>query len=261
MQSFFEQLPKILESAGSSFYGVIAAIVIAIVVITLFLIGPKATGRQERAFYVILLVLSAIVAVLFSLATGFSAGTEIAASENLSSSSSMNISPANPLAVTLEAGAMEQLENYIEEQGFEISPETKTAELSNLINSLEPPKLSRGDEAPDGTSLERAFELKSIEAIDSDYAWLGASRLNELLPERYHQILLKNNSELTITWDGKINPTLLDSRGSTIRDFNLGKEGEIDLESGTYYIKTRQRYTSTDPRLDYEFRVFAKTVQ
>lgn len=261
MQSFFEQLSKTLESAGSSFYGVVAAIFIAIVAIALFLIGPKATGRQERAFHVILLVLPAIVVVLFSLATGFSAGTEIVASENLSLSSSMNLSPANPLTVTLEAGAMEQLENYIEEQGFGISPETKTAALSNLINSLETPKLFSGDEALDGTSLERAFDLESIEAIDSDYAWMGASRLNELLQERYHQVALKDNNELTINWDDNINSTILDSQESIIRDFNLGKEGKIDLEFGTYYIKTRRRYTSTNPRLDYKFRVFANSIQ
>lgn len=269
MKSLFEQLPEVINSAGSSLYGLLAVMVITTGLLVFFTISKKATIRQERALVYVILFFSAI-SVVVGIAAGFSTGTEVAISEP---SNVVERASPNPLSVTLEPDAMQKLESHLQEQGIDISPESKTTALSNAIDSLtQPDILSENEkdtpteeitenETPEGTSLETAFELKSIEAIGSDYAWLGASRLNELLPERYHRLNIKENSELTINWDGIITPTLLDSQGSEVRKFNLGKEGEIDLESGTYYIKTEQRYTSTDPRLDYEFRVFANTIQ
>lgn len=265
MNSLFEQLPEVINNASRSLYGLLAAIVITTGFLVVFLINQKATNRQERVLIYVIIFFSAI-SVAVGVAAGFSTGTGVTVSEP--SVPEGEVLP-NPLSITLEPDAMQKLEDHLQEQGIDISPEAKTIALGNAIDSLAKPAITP-EEGPDptsesdmptGTSLETAFELEPIEAINSDYAWLGASRLNELMPQRYHQLELENDSELTITWGGQINPTILNSQGSKIRDFNLGKEGQIDLPSGTYYITARKRYTSTDPRLDYEFRVFANTVQ
>lgn len=270
MNSLFEQLPEIINNASRSLYGLLAAIVITTGLLVVFLINQKATNRQERVLIYVILFFSAI-SIVVGVAAGFSTGTGVTVSEPPVPEG--GASP-NPLSVTLEPDAMQKLEDHLQKQGIDISPDAKTVALGDAIDSLAQPSIMprEGQEPTDegikgesgipaGASLETAFRLEPIETADSDYAWLGASRLNELLPEKYHQLELENDSELTVTWDGQIDPTILDSQGSKIRDFNLGKEGEIDLPSGTYYIKTRKRYTSTDPRLDYEFRVFANTVQ
>ena len=273
MESLFEQLPEVIKNAGNSLYGLLAAIVITTGLLVVWLINQKATNRQERVLVYVILFFSSI-SIVVGIAAGFSTGTEVIVGDSSEQIDTTSMMETDPLSVTLKPDAMRKLEVYLEEQDIEISPEAKTDALGDAINFLIQlaPTSSIGsestnigeimkDEVPGGTSIETAFDLKPLEATDSDYAWLGTSRINEVVPEKYHRLSLEKDSEVKLVWDHKLNPTILDGQGSTIRRFNLGTEGEIDLESGTYYIRVRSRYAGTYPRFDYEFRVFTNNIK
>ncbi|NMF84668.1 hypothetical protein [Nodosilinea sp. P-1105] len=256
MSSLFEQIPEAIRSASGSLYGLLALIVIVTGLLAVWLITQKATNRQERALIYVILFFSAI-SVAVAIAAGFSSGQVIVDAPPPDES-------PGPNSISLTPESRELLEQHLQAQGLEVSPQNKASALDEAINLLvnrEVDENGNANEPPsvgitrDGNSRQSAYLLDRSDSTEWDNSWYGQGWIGHARPDRYYSLNLENDSILKFEWSENIRMTLQNEGGGGT---GTDTTGETSLPKGQYYIVVSR--SSTRYEGNYEFQVFANAI-
>lgn len=131
MENLINNLPQILEKAGSLF-GIFALLAIVIAVIAFLLFNKAEPNQKEKIFfYMVLFFLALILSTLAAgFLTGFKGGGEVVSTQRENDPSQVSLSP-NTVA---------KLESYIKSKGQTVTREAKTRFLEESIESYVNPK-------------------------------------------------------------------------------------------------------------------------